>query len=393
MGFGIVGCGGMGRWHAKSLADLPRAKLIGVTDIEPTAREAVARRFRVRAYPSLGELLGDPDVEVVSVCTPPQRHVDVVLAAAEAGRHLLVEKPLALGLKEADRAIAACEEAGVQLGVVHQQRARSASRTVHRLLADGRLGEPRLAAVVHSWYRSSAELESDPWRKDPTAGGGVLHDQAVHAIDLLVWLLGPPRWTGASVGPRQGGHGEDTVVAALGFDGGGMATLAASTATNAMRDDIALELYGSRGSVRLEIRNYDHAEIAWVDLAAGNGRRARRLAPREVERLVQAEGGRWRRGPRDWPWRGVHRVARWERGAFPFRSVREFLRRRVDRIAQRETGELQGHAALLDAMAEAARGDGRPLVTGEEARMALAVIEALGRSHRAGGRRVEISAP
>ncbi len=390
VGFGIVGCGAIGRWHAKTIADLPGAALVGAVDNDTSSRDTFARRFGVTTYASLAELLALPEVQVISVCTPPLDHVAVATAAAAAGKHVLVEKPLALDLEEADRAISACANAGVHLGVVHQQRARSASRAVQRLLRSGRLGVPSLAVVVHTWFRPESEDLSGSWRADPSAGGGVLADQAIHALDLLVWLLGAPRWASGRIVARPGGRGEHTVAGVLAFDGDVIATVAASTVTNAMRDDIAVELYGSLGSVRLEIRDYDHAEIAWLDLASEEGRRARRLASGEIERIVTEEGGEWRGGPRAWPWRALGRAAGAERGASPFRSVRGYLRRQVDRKAQRETGELQGHAAVLDAMAAAARGDGQPLVTGSQARTALATLEALRRSQLAAGRPIDV---
>lgn len=390
MGFGIVGCGGIGRWHAKTLAGLPEARLVGAMDIELASRDAFARKFGVPVFGSLVDLLDIPEVEVISICTPPVEHVSVVTTAAAAGKHVLVEKPLALDLEEADRATSACARAGVHLGVVHQQRARSASRAVYRLLHSGRLGIPSLAVLVHTWFRPESEDATGSWRGDPSAGGGILADQAVHALDLLVWMLGAPRWASARVVPRPGGRGEHTAAAVLAFDGDVIATLAASMATNAMRDDIAVELYGSLGSVRLEIRDYDHAEIAWLDLASAEGGRARRLARHEVERIVRDAGGAWRAGPRAWRWRVLHRVAGAERGASPFHSARGFLRRQVDRMAQRETGELQGHAAVLEAMAAAARGEGQPLVTGADARAVLATLEALRRSEQAGGGPVDV---
>jgi UDP-N-acetyl-2-amino-2-deoxyglucuronate dehydrogenase len=393
--FAVVGCGGMGRWHARVLSGLPGVTLVGGADPDAAARKAFARAASARVYESLAALLAAEPADVVCVCTPPANHSDAVETAAAAGRHVLVEKPLAVSVAEADRAIATCARNDVLLGVVHQQRARSAARVVHGLLASGRLGEPELAVATHSWFRTADQLRTGAWRADALSGGGVLSDQAIHTIDLLVWMLGMPSWVSGHVGPRRradAGGAEDTAVALLGFTGGWVATLAATTAANAMRDDMALELYGSRGSVRLEIRDYDHAEIPWLDLSrdAGDGR-ARRLPPAAVEELIRAEHGGWRAGPRALPWRWLARIAGSGRGELPFRSPRAFLRRRLDRQAQAETGEAQGHAAVLLQMAEAVRDGGEPLVTGDDARRSLVVIEALRRSQQNGGTRIQIS--
>ena len=105
VGFGIVGCGRIGRWHATSLQAVAGAELVAVSDLERRAREEFARKFRSRAYDTAEALLQAPAVDVVSICTPPASHAHLIEAAALAGKHVLVEKPLALTLEEADRAV------------------------------------------------------------------------------------------------------------------------------------------------------------------------------------------------------------------------------------------------------------------------------------------------
>jgi UDP-N-acetyl-2-amino-2-deoxyglucuronate dehydrogenase len=390
VGFGIVGCGRIGRWHATSLQAVAGAELVAVSDLERRAREEFASKFRSRAYDTAEALLRAQAVDVVSICTPPASHAHLIEAAALAGKHVLVEKPLALTLEEADRAVCACARQGVELGVAHQQRARSATMALRAMTAAGAFGEVRVAAAVHTWHRPLEQRARDGWRGQSGAGGDLLVDQAVHAIDLLVWFLGKPTWVTGATGEDADTDSAETVVATIGFESGALAALAASTAANRMRDDIALDLAGTRGGFRLEIRDYDHAEIAGLDLAAGAGR-ARRLAGTEVEALIRQQGGAWRAGPRSPLLRLLARIAGAERGGHPFRSLRAFLRRRLDRIAQSQTGELQGHALLLAGMVAAARGTGRPLVSGEEACEAIAVIDAIHRSQAGGGQRVGLA--
>ncbi len=392
--FGIIGCGGIGRWHAKTLRSIPGTTLAGVTDADAAARDGAAQSFGAKSFDSTDAMLQDDGIDIVSICTPPASHAALITAAAAAGKHVLVEKPLALDLSEADRVVAACALRNVHLGVVHQQRGRSATRALHRLIVNGELGKPLMAAIMHTWFRTDSQMDEYAWRGDAAAGGGVLLDQAIHAIDLLVWFLGEPRWaSGSTATLARHTTAEDTAVATVGFDSGAVATLAASTAANALRDDIALEVIGTRGCCRLEVRDYDHAEIVRLELADSDDRRARRLSAVEIESLVQRFGGRWRQGPRTWPWRGLVRLAGGERGKLPFRDPRAFLQRKIDRIAQTETREPQGHAAILQSMADAVRGTGRPLVPGTEARHSIAIIDAVKRSHRAGGERVELAAP
>lgn len=389
--FGLIGCGGIGRWHARSLATLPGVKLVGVTDPNPEAVAKAAAMSGGRALPTLEMLLAQRDIDIVTVCTPPDSHAAIVEAAAAAGKHVLVEKPLAPTLAAADRAIAACAAAGVQLGVVHQQRARSATQAAHRLVADGALGSAVLATATHTWFRSQAQFDQESWRGGASAGSGFLLDQCVHAVDLLVWLLGEPRWvSGTTPALVLRGHGEDTVVATIGFASGALATLAASTAANRARDDIALEFAGTSGGFRIEIRDYDNAEIVALSIAPSPRNRARPFSAGEIESLVRREHGDWRQGPRSLLWRAAARVAGSVRGSRPFRSPRAWLRRQADRVAQRDWREPQGHAAILEQMAAVVRGEGTPTVTGRDARRSLAVLDAVQRSHAAGGERVTV---
>ena len=387
----MIGCGGIGRWHATNLRQLPDVALVAVADPDQGAREAAARAFGVPALASADALLAREDVELVSICTPPAAHAALIEAAAAAGKHVLVEKPIATTLADADRALAACRTHHVQLGVVHQQRAHSSARALHELTTRGARGRPLLAPASHTWFKSRAQLGGDGWRSDATLGGGLLLDQAVHAIDLLVWFLGAPEWvSGASDTLAHAAGAEDTAVATIGFAGGALAALVAGAATNRSRDDIAIEVSGTRGGFRLEIRDYDAAEVTRLDLAASDDVRARTLSVAEIEALVRAADGRWRSGPASPLWRVAAGLAGPGRGVHPFRSVRGYLRRRVDRVAQRECGQPQGHAEILARMAAAVRGEGAPLVTGDDARSSLQIIEAILRSHALGGQRVKL---
>lgn len=397
--FGIVGCGGIGRWHAKCLRSIASASVGAVADADLDVCAEAAKALGVARAESVQALLDDGAIDVVSICTPPDTHAPLIERAAAAGKHVLVEKPLAVDLDGADLAIEACRQAGVHLGVVHQQRARSASRLIHALVSEGAFGRPQIVSAVHTWYRKPDELTGHAWRGRSSPGGGVLLDQAVHAVDLLVWFLGTPRWVaGAQVSPAHdptahASAGEDSAVATVGFKGGVLATLAASTTANRARDDIAIDFSGTRGGFRLEIRDYDHAEIPRLDLADSDEARARALAPAEIEARIREHGGAWRTGPRSIPWRMIAAIGGKDRGAHPFRSPRAFARRQADRVAQGETGELQGHAAVLERMAATVRGEGEPVATGLDARVAIAVIDAVRRSLRDGGRRVEIDEP
>jgi UDP-N-acetyl-2-amino-2-deoxyglucuronate dehydrogenase len=391
IGFGVIGCGRIGKWHIKQINQFDGMWIAGVTDIDPEARKNAAKAVDAKEFNSVETLLRCKDIKVVSICTPPQSHVPLIESAAAASKHILVEKPLALTTEEADQAIQICAKKHLHLGVVHQHRARSATRMLKALIETGELGTPIFGVATHTWFKTQASFDKEAWRGDVAAGGAFLFDQAIHAIDLLIWFLGKPRWViGATRSLARKNVGEDTVAALVEFENGSLAALTASTSTNMSRDDIAIDIAGTRGGFRLEIRDYDHAEIVRLNLARKENQRARELSPSEIESLVETETGNWRRGPKSFFWRLITLFVGSERGSHPFRSPRAYLRRQIDRISQQEHKEPQGHAAILFQMGEAVRGHIIPTVSGEEARESISVIEAIYRSQASGGRRTPV---
>src|SRR4051794_6392108 len=383
VGFGVLGCGGIGSWHARQLLALPSANLVAMADPDAAARQRVHARLKVPVHAEVRDLLRDPKVEVVSICTPPATHVDLAEQAAEAGKHVLVEKPLALDAAAARGVVELCARRRVLLGAVHQQRTQTACLALKRLIEIDTLGTLYYAVASLSWYRPAAATAGHAWR-GRDLGGGLLLDAGVHLVDLLLWLLGPVEGVTAQ---GDGGEPPRTVSALLLCRSGVAATLALSFAGNLYRDDVAIEIVGSRGGCRLEIRDHDHAEIVRLDLAAAEGARAGRVAADGIRQRLRDEGGGWRDGPRNLLWRQAARLLP-ERGRYAFTSPVSILQRQVDRRAQADRGEPQGHAAVLAQMAGAVRGGVPPLATGEDACAALAVIDAIGVSIAGGGRRV-----
>ena len=144
---GIVGCGGISRSHATAYAHLGAASLVAACDIDPERLQKRADEFEVPGrYADYREMFARERLDVVSVCTHAPLHADVACAAADAGVHVLCEKPLALDLESADRMVAHCAAAGVRLAVSHQFRFTPALRTARRLVAEGRIGTPALRA-------------------------------------------------------------------------------------------------------------------------------------------------------------------------------------------------------------------------------------------------------
>ncbi|WP_458108620.1 Gfo/Idh/MocA family oxidoreductase [Arthrobacter sp. R3-55] len=233
---GIVGCGAISRNHLEALAALDNVLMVGVCDVDPERASATARTWGVpHAVTSVDELL-NLDLDIISVCTPHPTHEDVVLRAAAAGVNVLCEKPIATQLESAERMVAACNEAGVQLGVLFQRRFWPASQKIRAAIDDGTLGRAIMAQCSVMLHRAPDYYNRDAWRGTwETDGGGVLMSQAVHQIDLLQWYLGDVAEVYGKVNTYR--HGdyievEDSATAVITFTSGAMATLQASTAVS-----------------------------------------------------------------------------------------------------------------------------------------------------------------
>lgn len=229
---GVAGCGNVAGNHAAAYCDLPDVELVACSDVDPDRAARFARRYGAAA--ATPDQLFDLGLDVVSVCTPHPAHEAVVTRAAAHGVHVLCEKPIAIDLGAAARMVAACEAAGVTLGVLFQRRFWPAARRIRAAIDDGTLGEPILGHASVLLHRDTSYYTADAWRGTwATDGGGVLMTQAVHNIDLLQWFLGEAVEVSAAHATFEHGAAievEDTAVATLRFASGALATLTASTA-------------------------------------------------------------------------------------------------------------------------------------------------------------------
>ena len=251
-GFGIVGAGVIARTHAEAIASVSGAQVVAVTDVDSGRCRNIAEVTGAAAEPHLGSLLARPDVDVVAVCVPSGLHAEVGVAAAAAGKHLVVEKPIDVTLAAADRLIEAVKQAGVTMTVISQHRFDAGLIELRRLLDEGALGQLVLGEASTKWYRSQAYYDSADWRGTWALDGGSLMNQGVHYVDLLRWCMGPVTEVTALFGTSS--HQvevEDVALAMLRFASGAVGTLVSSTAVYpgfAQR----LEISGTGGSVVVE---------------------------------------------------------------------------------------------------------------------------------------------
>ena len=227
----IVGCGKVGHTHAQVLKALPESEFVAVSSRSTERATAFAEKYGVRAYRDVGEMVRDADVQVAVICTPHPAHAEPTVAAAQAGAHVLVEKPLASSLRDCDTMIAACQRAGVKLGMISQRRWYEPVRRVKAAIDAGKIGRPVLGMVTMLGWRDRAYYESDPWRgKWLEEGGGVLVNQAPHQLDLLQWYMGPIQEVFAYWDNLNHPYieVEDTAVAVLRFRNGGLGSIVVS---------------------------------------------------------------------------------------------------------------------------------------------------------------------
>jgi UDP-N-acetyl-2-amino-2-deoxyglucuronate dehydrogenase len=233
IGFGLIGCGMISRFHAKAVADIRGAKVVACQDAFPQAADKLAAEIGCRAYHDLGAMLADPAVDVVTICTPSGLHMEPAVAAAKAGKHIIVEKPLDITLKRCDAMIAAAKKAGVVLSTIFPSRFHESSQLLKQAIDKGRFGKLTMGDAYVKWFRSQEYYDSGAWRGTwKLDGGGALMNQAVHSVDLLLWFMGPAVEVSAYTATlaHQRIEVEDVVVATIKFKNGALGVIEASTA-------------------------------------------------------------------------------------------------------------------------------------------------------------------
>jgi predicted dehydrogenase len=214
----------------------------------------LASLYGVPAYTALEEFLRDSALEAVSICTPSGTHGELGRAAARAGKHVLVEKPIDVSLEKTDALIEACTASGVRLAVSLQSRFLDAPRALKKAVEDNRLGSPVLASAYVKWHRTAQYYASAAWRGTlELDGGGALINQAIHTVDLLQWILGPvaevQAYSGRLLHPQI--EGEDTLAATLRFRNNALGVIEAATSVYPGFKR-RLEITGTEGTAVLE---------------------------------------------------------------------------------------------------------------------------------------------
>jgi UDP-N-acetyl-2-amino-2-deoxyglucuronate dehydrogenase len=320
---GLIGCGAMGQGHLDVWLQTPGARVAAVCDgYAPRALETGAR-IGAAAFSDLDAMLDAGGLDAVDICTPSGLHADQGLAAAKRGLHVLCEKPLDLNIEKADRLIDECEERGLTLACIFQRRTYSGAQQVARTVAEGRMGRILSCSGYVKWWRAQSYYDSSAWRGTWTMDGGVMANQAIHTLDHMCWLAGP-------VAEVEYAHletavhrmeAEDFALAVLRYESGARGVFEATTCCS---PDLCarVEIFGARGSAAFE-----DATVVRFGLDGAD-----RLC--EIEQEAERIGG----------------------GSVPMAI------------------SMRGHSILLADFMEAVREGRKPLVSGREARMAVAAL-------------------
>lgn len=252
--FALMGCGRIANKHSELLGQgsIEGAKLSCVCDIDIERAKRLAKAFDVPYYNDVDKMLEHEDVDVVSILTPSGLHAKHAIQVAKHKKHIVVEKPMALTLDDADQMIRACDEAGVKLFVVKQNRYNVPVQKLREAIETNKFGKLVLGTVRVRWCRHQEYYDQDKWRGTWAYDGGVLTNQASHHIDLLEWMMGDVESVFAkSTTALADIETEDTAVVTLKFKNGALGIIEATTATRPKDLEGSLSILGENGSVEI----------------------------------------------------------------------------------------------------------------------------------------------
>lgn len=252
--FALVGCGRIAKRHSEllGLKQIGGAQLVAVCDIVEEKAKKIGEQFGVPYFTEMNEMLENAEIDVVTVLTESGYHAKHVIEVAKYKKHIVVEKPMALTLDDADAMIKACDEAGVKLFVVKQNRFNVPVLKTREALEIGRFGKLVLGTVRVRWCRPQAYYDQDPWRGTWALDGGVLTNQASHHVDLLEWMMGEVESVQAmSTTALANIEAEDTAIVNLRFRNGALGIIEATTAVRPKDLEGSLSILGESGTVEI----------------------------------------------------------------------------------------------------------------------------------------------
>jgi predicted dehydrogenase len=274
--WGLIGCGDIAQKRvAPALRDLPNCEFLAIARSRPDLAESFANQFGARKwYSTWQELLADSDIDAVYIATPVHLHAAQTIAAAESGKHVLCEKPMAMNVEESDAMIAACRANNVTLGVAYYRRFYPVIDRIKSVIASGEIGKPVLVQInAFEWFDPQPSHPRYWLVKRDLAGGGPMFDFGCHRIEALLNIFGPVKYVTSIVSNVVFNREvEDTASALFQFESGTSGVLSVTHAASEPRD--TLDVFGTRGSINVPVLNAGEIRIR-----SGNGGRAESHAP------------------------------------------------------------------------------------------------------------------
>lgn len=252
--YGILGCGGISKTHIKALGFLENAALYAVWDRTAKRAQEAAEQTGAKAYEDMDAMLADQNVDAVIILTASGAHGDMGIRAANAGKHVIVEKPLDISVEKAKLLIEACDKNGVTLSCIFQHRYDEDTVALKKAVEEGRLGRINAGCCHTKWYRAQEYYDQVEWRGTKKYdGGGALMNQGIHQLDLFQYIMGDVEEVFAycAVRAHERIDVEDLCMATLKFKNGALGILEASTVA-APGFYTRIDVNGSKGTVILQ---------------------------------------------------------------------------------------------------------------------------------------------
>jgi UDP-N-acetyl-2-amino-2-deoxyglucuronate dehydrogenase len=263
----VVGCGRIAKNHFGAIErHAEDLELAAVCDTNPAALAEHTDRYGVRGYRHLAELLRTAEPDLVALCTPSGLHPEQTITAAAHGVHVMTEKPMATRWQDGVRMVKACDEAGVHLFVVKQNRRNATLQLLKRAVEEKRFGRIHLVHLNVFWSRPQAYYDQARWRGTWEFDGGAFMNQASHYVDLLDWLIGPVEKVQAMVSTARDIEVEDTGVLNVRWRNGALGSMSVTMLTYPKNLEGSITILGETGSVRVggvavnDIQLWDFAE-------------------------------------------------------------------------------------------------------------------------------------
>ncbi|VEF49597.1 oxidoreductase [Bacillus freudenreichii] len=265
MNFAIVGCGFIAKKHAAAIDNVKDAKLVAACDKFQDAMKPYVEKYEVKPYEELNDMLKDDSIDIVCICTPSGLHAPIAEQVAAAKKHIVLEKPIAMTIEETNRIIQAAEGNNVKLAIVHPNRFRPVVQELRSIIDNGDLGKISHASCVVNWNRNQEYYDQAPWRGTKEHDGGVLMNQAIHNLDLLLWFMGVPKEVFSMEATRlRNIEAEDVSTGVIRFESGALATVQASTTVYPQNFEESITIFGEKGTVKIGGANalyFEHIQI------------------------------------------------------------------------------------------------------------------------------------